>query len=240
MASRGPHTCSIVPPYLLRAIAESSVNSDHHRECARRSLVLRDAITACRKERLAALTAPRGQKHTTVPQGIVPDFLLKQIIESSDVDEDTKCRARSELDDVLRIIGSYQVQQGIASASEQHTLTKKPKPKPKPTPVHFWRGVYDAKHDENEADLPGTAIRIEGQPACEDEAVNQAFDNVGKVLDFYLAIFNWRSIDNKNMHVLSSVHFASDYENACKSGCLLSYLSTSARSLVIVPEIPSS
>ncbi len=55
---------------------------------------------------------------------------------------------------------------------------------------------------------------MEGQKAATDEAANEAFDNVGRVLDFYQSIFNWKSIDNKNMHVLSSVHFSQDYENA--------------------------
>ena len=50
-----------------------------------------------------------------------------------------------------------------------------------------------------------------------DHAVNEAYDNVGHVLDFYLKKFHWKSIDNKNAKVISSVHFGESYENACKS-----------------------
>ncbi|KAG4216548.1 hypothetical protein PC116_g34971, partial [Phytophthora cactorum] len=77
-----------------------------------------------------------------------------------------------------------------------------------------YRAVYDANHDSNEAHLPGKVVRVEGQKASNDESANEAYDNAGLVLSFYADIFNWKSIDNKNMHVISSVHFGQNYENA--------------------------
>jgi Zn-dependent metalloprotease len=59
-------------------------------------------------------------------------------------------------------------------------------------------------------------VRAEGQKAAKDKAVNEAYDNVGHVLQMYKDLFNWQSIDNQNMHVVSSVHFGKNYENACK------------------------
>lgn len=49
-----------------------------------------------------------------------------------------------------------------------------------------------------------------------DKAINEVYDNVGAVLKFYKEKFNWKSIDNKNCDVMSSVHFGESYENACK------------------------
>lgn len=86
-------------------------------------------------------------------------------------------------------------------------LAKKSSPK---------RSVYDANHTTDEADLPGKLVRKEGEDKVKDEAVNEAYDNVGIVLGFYKEQFNWNSIDNKNVDVSSSVHFGEGYENACK------------------------
>lgn len=85
--------------------------------------------------------------------------------------------------------------------------------KPKDT---VYRAVYDAHHITNETGLPGKIVRAEGEKAVKDKAVNDAFDNVGHVLTFYKEKFQWNSIDNKNMDVISSVHFGQQYENACK------------------------
>lgn len=77
------------------------------------------------------------------------------------------------------------------------------------------RAVYDAGHSASTWRLPGKAERAEGEPAVEDEDVNEAYDNVGHVLKFYKEFFNWNSIDNKNMKVVSTVHFGDHFENAC-------------------------
>lgn len=222
MASES-HVCYIVPPYLLRGIAESDANSEYHRSCARQSLSCRNEISSMRRERFAALSQPRGSQHHPhrAQQGIVPEQMFRHIAEAEDVDEETKARARSQLEDLQRVIGSYKAQQGLVSEDRTASMSsaaafdmaKGGKPQ-KPVPTRFWRGVYDAGHNASEARLPGKVIRVEGQPPAKDDAVNEAFDNVGKVLDFYLSVFNWRSIDNKNMHVVSSVHFGKNYENA--------------------------
>jgi len=80
----------------------------------------------------------------------------------------------------------------------------------------FYRAVYDAGNSEDESTLPGKLIRAEGQQKATDKAVNEAYDNVGHVLHMYKELFNWQSIDNQNMHVVSSVHFGENYENACE------------------------
>lgn len=76
--------------------------------------------------------------------------------------------------------------------------------------------MYDARHSQSTFWLPGKEQRAEGEPAVEDEDVNEAYDNVGHVLKFYKEFFNWNSIDNKNMKVVSTVHFGDHFENACE------------------------
>lgn len=80
-----------------------------------------------------------------------------------------------------------------------------------------YRAVYDAQNTSSESGLPGKLVRAEGEPAVKDKTVNEAFDNVGAVLEFYKEHFKWKSIDNRNADVISSVHFGEAYENACES-----------------------
>jgi Zn-dependent metalloprotease len=212
MASRSHHICSIVPPYLLSAIAEGEHNDADIRKSARHALDFKGNYIAKRQRRFAELTAPRGARGATAPhrnRGIVPDILLKHIAESGDVDEDTRACAKRDLEHIQSVHAKYLDAQGIAA--EQKTLTaSSASAKAKTT----YRAVYDAHNDQNEENLPGTVIRVEGQKAVKDEAANQAFENAGNVLKFYLDIFNWKSIDNNNENVISSVHFGKNYENA--------------------------
>jgi hypothetical protein len=221
--ARTPHVCRIVPDYLLRGIAESSANAEDHRQCARESLAYHQSYCSARKARFAALAQPRGsQNHPhnagAARQSIVPEHLLRHIVDAEGVDADTKSSARAQLEDLQKAIGSYKAQQGLAGEqSSQKTLAGDKTQTQQPggnASTGFWRAVYDAQHNSSEARLPGKVVRVEGQVPSKDTAVNEAYDNVGKVLDFYLSVFKWRSIDNNNMHVLSSVHFAKNYENA--------------------------
>ncbi|KAI0451311.1 metalloprotease [Xylaria acuta] len=212
MATHNYHVCSVVPPYLLNALAESEHNSEDIRKSARHCLDFSKNYISKRQRVFAELTAPRGSRGAAAPrrnQGIVPDILLKHIAESEDVDEDTRANAKHDLEHIVGIQGKYQQAQGIAA--EQKTLTALSAPA---TAKATYRAVYNAHNDQNEEKLPGTVVRVEGQKAVGDEAVNQAYDNAGNVLSFYLDIFNWKSIDNKNENVISSVHFGKNYENA--------------------------
>ncbi|KAI1410676.1 Metalloprotease [Hypoxylon sp. FL1857] len=209
------NVCYVVPPYLLSAIADSSHNEDAIRESARRALSLYKNYAGKREKRFAALTAPRGNKGAanTHRHGIVPDHMLQHIAECEDVDDETRSCAKRDLEHIRNVQAKYQQAQGLRgeSAGQKAAVAAD-----KPTEIteKTYRAVYDAKHDSNEAHLPGQVVRVEGQKASKDESVNEAYDNAGKVLSFYKDIFNWNSIDNQNMHVISSVHYAKNYENA--------------------------
>ncbi|KAH6883996.1 hypothetical protein B0T10DRAFT_580201 [Thelonectria olida] len=187
----------IAPPHLLRAIADSEANTDKIRHAARRSLAARDAYTKFRAERMAALTMPRGYQR----QQIIPPHVLRSLSQSEE-SENVRDRAKRDLQHVEGLM-----QQKLASteSSETAEIAKKSFPK---------RSVYNANHTTDETDLPGKLVRKEGEDEAKDKAVNEAYDNVGIVLDFYKKQFNWNSIDNKNMNVVSSVHFGEEYENA--------------------------
>ncbi|KAI0112600.1 metalloprotease [Nemania sp. FL0031] len=212
MAIHNHALCSVVPPYLLNALAESEHNSDDIRQSARHCLDFSKTYITKRQRVFAELTAPRGARGAAAPrrtQGIIPGTLLKHISECEDVDENTRACAKHDLEHIAKVEAKYQEAQGIAA--EQKTLTTlAAAPKSKTT----YRAVYDAHNDQNEENLPGTVVRVEGQKAVADEAANQAYDNAGNVLDFYLQVFEWKSIDNKNENVISSVHFGKNYENA--------------------------
>ncbi|KAI1303810.1 metalloprotease [Xylaria venustula] len=206
-----PHMCTVVPPYLLNALAESEHNSEEIRASARHCLNFSKSYLDKRQRVFAELAVPRGARGAAAPhrpQGIVPDVLLKHIAESEDVDEETRSNAKRDLEHIVNVQAKYQQAQGIAA--EQKTLTASSREKTETT----YRAVYNANNTQDENDLPGTVVRVEGQKAVDDEAANQAYDNAGNVLKFYLDIFNWKSIDNNNMNVISSVHFGKNYENA--------------------------
>ncbi|KAI0444211.1 metalloprotease [Xylaria telfairii] len=207
MATHGYHVCSVVPPYLLTALAESEHNSEDIRKSARHCLDFSKSYITKRQRVFAELATPRGSRGVAAPRrnpGFVPENLLKHIADNDDVDEDTRASAKHDLEHIVGIQAKYQHAQGITA--EQQTLLGKAKT--------TYRAVYNAHNDQNEAHLPGTVVRVEGQKAVSDAAANQAYDNAGNVLSFYQDIFNWKSIDNKNENVISSVHFGKNYENA--------------------------
>ncbi|KAJ6437828.1 mitochondrial carrier protein [Purpureocillium lavendulum] len=190
-----PGPCYIVPPHLLRGIAESEHNSEATRRRARVSLATREHFAKSRFERLIALSqaSPGGVSR---PCPIIPEVLLSRLSVSEHVDEAARSRAKRDLDHL------------------QTLSAKKPEGGEDRSKNAPYRAVYDAEHAEGERGLPGKLVRAEGQDKVKDHAVNEAYDNVGHVLDFYLKKFHWKSIDNKNAKVISSVHFGESYENA--------------------------
>lgn len=97
--------------------------------------------------------------------------------------------------------------------SSQQTLVADDKDSSQDTPH---RSVHDIKNSWNERELPRKLARAEGDEKVKDKAVNEVYDNVGTVLEFYKKHFKWHSIDNKNMDIVSTVHFGEKYENACE------------------------
>ena len=68
-----------------------------------------------------------------------------------------------------------------------------------------------------------TVVRREGDPPTADAAVNEAYDNAGITYDFFEDVFGRRSIDGKDMRLLSSVHYSKHYDNAFWDGKQMVY-----------------
>jgi Zn-dependent metalloprotease len=84
------------------------------------------------------------------------------------------------------------------------------------------RTVYDAGRDGQSA-LPGTRVRGEGDPPCDDDAANEAFDGAGTTYDFYKEVLDRDSVDDRALELVSSVHYGVQFENAFWNGGQMVY-----------------
>ncbi len=82
------------------------------------------------------------------------------------------------------------------------------------------RRVFDARHKTH---LPGTLERTETGDAVADAAVNEAFAAAGETWAFYRDVFARDSIDDRGMHLISSVHYDRNYDNAFWNGAQMVY-----------------
>ena len=82
------------------------------------------------------------------------------------------------------------------------------------------RTICDLAHDDF---LPGKVVRRKGGPPVADLAVNQAYDNADITYEFFETVFGRRSIDGKDMRLLSSVHYSKHYDNAFWNGQQMVY-----------------
>jgi Zn-dependent metalloprotease len=77
------------------------------------------------------------------------------------------------------------------------------------------RLIYNTNHTMG---LPGTLARAEGQGPVADNSVNQAYDGLGNVFDFYLSKYHRNSINNAGMTMTATVHYSVRYNNAFWNG----------------------
>jgi Zn-dependent metalloprotease len=87
-------------------------------------------------------------------------------------------------------------------------------------PAHEHRLVYDCEHETR---LPGTLRRREAQPPCDDPDVNRAYDAVGTTYDFYRTVFGRDSLDAHGKHLIASVHYGKEFDNASWDGAQMVY-----------------
>ncbi|KAG5992705.1 hypothetical protein E4U43_003703 [Claviceps pusilla] len=192
--------CYIVPPHLLKAIAASSHNNEAIRKSAQQCLDFHGKVTTARQRRMRVSASKRAQEQAPEPpKPFVPEFLLRNFVQSKSTDDENCALAERNSESLLQ------------TSSKTDGLDKPTKKGPKDSPH---RAIYDAEHIVDEGSLPGVLKRSEGEPKNKDNVVNEAYDNVGAVLEFYKDKFKWNSIDNKGSDVTSSVHFGESYENA--------------------------
>jgi Zn-dependent metalloprotease len=104
------------------------------------------------------------------------------------------------------------VQGPVGRTLDEMRRGKHHRPAPRGTPVaQEHRLVYDCEH---QTQLPGTIRRREAQPPCDDADVNRAYDAAGTTYDFYRTVFGRDSLDGHGKHLISSVHFGEQFDNA--------------------------
>ncbi|MEE8526485.1 MAG: M4 family metallopeptidase [Thermoanaerobaculia bacterium] len=82
------------------------------------------------------------------------------------------------------------------------------------------REIFDAN---NRATLPGELVRAEGDPASDDDAVNEAYDGAGDTYQFFFEQFRRDSLDGHGLPLVSSVHVRRKFNNAFWNGEQMAY-----------------
>lgn len=206
-----PSICDVVSSHLLEALAAS--DDANTRPLALTTLECSSRIRDRRSRYLEGADMTRSIDHQdeeSNPQGIVPDQLLKQVVDSSEADSSAKELAQKTLD----------IKQQVQDGLDRRPITPSEQPS---QPLHR-RESYEmqnleqriGKKDETYRLLPGNLVRAEGQAPVEDEHANQAYENCVKVLDFYIQVLDYRFLDGKA--IISSVHFEKGYQNASWMG----------------------
>ncbi|PHH82428.1 hypothetical protein CDD82_6005 [Ophiocordyceps australis] len=203
--------CFFIPPHIFRGIADSEANPQHVRQAAQEHYDAQLRMSSARREHMENIAQARKSGapalHRVSPS--VPENVLARISTSCCVDEATRDRAKKDLGSRQAHRVADPVDKDTAVADEPVETAEKDSP---------YRAVYDAHMTQSQFGLPGELIRAEGEPKVGDQAVNDAYDNVGNVLEFYKEVFKWNSIDNKNADVISSVHYGRHYQNAFWDG----------------------
>lgn len=65
---------------------------------------------------------------------------------------------------------------------------------------------------------PGEPVRIEGDPATGDPAVDEAYDGLGATWELWSAAYGRDSLDGRGMPLLATVHYGERYDNAFWDG----------------------
>lgn len=198
--------CCFIAPHILKAIAASEIVSQESRQAAQRSLTSTTAYHENRKTTIAAANvaaAPAARAH---PQGIVPPHVLQSISSSEAAGPGARASAQQTL------LSSKSVQDARAAHEEAAAAA--------PRPRQLKRKIYDCKASEV---LVSNIARTEGSARVKDRSINNAYDGLGIVYDFYYKVFGRNSIDNKGLELIGNVHYQPDdapagYDNAFWDG----------------------
>lgn len=187
--------CSIIPPHLLRAIAESRDVGDHCRSCSHSTL---ERTKVYLQEYLDEQAHLSNQGTHPQHSGIIPGYITRNITESSASSDTARDSAARTL------LHQQGVDIGKAASGA----------------FHLERHIYDAKHNTNQNYLPGQSVRNEGQTSTDgyEKAANDTYDNLGRVWDFYAKVLKRDSIDGKGLPLIGTIHFGSLYGNAFWNG----------------------
>jgi Zn-dependent metalloprotease len=112
--------------------------------------------------------------------------------------------AQHTLDEMARLKSGRELPRGVLAAP--------------PASGRRRRNVYDARHGES---LPGKLVLTEGGVRPKDVSVLEAYDGVGRTLEFFRLIFGRNSIDGRGTPLDATVHYSLRFDNALWNGIQL-------------------
>jgi Zn-dependent metalloprotease len=196
--------CCFVAPHILKAIAASENVTQEVRQAAQKSLASTNAFTESRKATIAA--ADEATSRRPHHQGIVPPHVLRSISSSEAAGPEARASAQQTL------LSSKSVKDARATHEETAVAVTLPR--------QLSRKIYDCK---NSKVLVTNIARTEGDARVKDRSINNAYDGLGIVYDFFYNIFGRNSIDNKGLELIGNVHYQPEdapagYDNAFWDG----------------------
>lgn len=207
--------CGIVPPFLLRHVAES--DAGHAAQVARETLAVQRNLRIQREARSGM--RPPGRREGS------PD---RTDVAASGADDSDGDRGSGE--PVAPGSPGAPGAQGspgfVPDRLQRHPRLREHRPPTgaravptapvtPPAPATPHRSVHDAEHGTK---LPGVLRRGEGQPTHSDESVNEAYDGLGATWALLHEAYGRNSLDDAGLPLVASVHFAKDYDNAFWDG----------------------
>jgi Zn-dependent metalloprotease len=133
----------------------------------------------------------------------LPPHVVDKLTESSDVRTRRDAIENKEMAAAARAVRiMYQAMPGMAAITS-------------PTAGKY-REVHDAQN--RRFPLPGPLRRKEGDPATGDPVIDEAYDFAGDTYDFYRQVLERRSLDNRDMTLVSIVHYGVRINNAFWNG----------------------
>jgi Zn-dependent metalloprotease len=94
-------------------------------------------------------------------------------------------------------------------------------PSVEPTPSSFQaagQGLWTVYTASNGSLLPGTPVRAEGEPESGDPAVDEAYAGTQESVALFSQVFGRKSYDGRGAHVVVTVHYEKNYDNAFWDG----------------------
>ncbi len=148
------------------------------------------------------MTTDHGDRHGHGPLcGVIPPYVHEQMAVHGD--EETRRNALA----ALAVDTTVRAERLIADLTARSVAAQ--------ATAHRERRVHTA---DNTAELPGTLVRSEGDPASADPAVDEAYDGLGSTFDLMQDVFGRNSLDDAGMPLLGTVHYRTKYNNAAWDG----------------------
>jgi Zn-dependent metalloprotease len=140
---------------------------------------------------------------------VIPPYVLQQIALNGSAKQRRSALTTFLLDDSVR--SARAASQGTVGASLFSART----PGRRRAVAAPQRTVCDAHNTQS---LPGEEVRLEGDDATGDPAVDEAYDGLGATYDLFSEVYARDSIDGAGLPLLATVHYDVDYDNAFWDG----------------------